>query len=270
MQTNLYPLINEMVKNQEVFAICTIVHSSGSTPRHIGSKMTVKANKEIAGSIGGGELEFRVINEALGCINSGKPKMVSYKMNDLANGDPGVCGGQLEIFIEPVKPVSKIVVIGAGHVGKALVKLAKWLGFYVILSDDREEYCNPDAVPDADDYIICPMVELPSRMQLTPNTFAILTTRGYKVDVLGVPALLDSEVGFIGIIGSKRRWLTCREALLSAGVDPIKVRTIHSPIGIELGAETPEEIALSIMAEIMMKKAGTRGNPMNFNTQNQK
>jgi len=266
MQTNIYPVINELINKQASFAICTIVQSSGSTPRHIGSKMTVNQNKEIFGSVGGGELEFRVINEAIECINTGKPKLLSYKMNDLADGDPGICGGQLEIFVEPIKPITKIVVIGGGHVGKALVKLAKWLGFIVVLSDDREEFCNPISVPDADAYVPCNMAELPSKIDLNSNTYIILTTRGVRIDVPGLPALLETNARYIGIIGSKRRWITCKEELLAAGVGSDKVASIHSPIGINIAAETPEEIAMSIMAEILMHKAGTTGDLMDINS----
>jgi xanthine dehydrogenase accessory factor len=207
-------------------------------------------------------VESRVIQEALASLKDGTPRILPYSMVDPQRGDPGVCGGQLEVFVEPILPANLLVVIGGGHVGKAVAHLAHWLGFRVAISDDRPEFCAPEAVPDADAYYPVPMAELPEQMEVTPWTYLVLTTRGANVDIEGLPSLLDSPAAYIGIIGSRRRWETTRKGLLAAGISEDALARVHSPIGLELNAQTPEEIAVSIMAEILMLRDGGDGQPM--------
>jgi len=183
-------------------------------------------------------------------------------MSDPKRGDPGVCGGTVEVFVEPILPPTMIVVIGAGHVGKAVVHLAKWLGFRVAVSDDRPEFCNPEAVPGADAYYPLEMGKLPEQLKITKRTYIIITSRGASVDVQGLPGLLEAEPAYIGVIGSKRRWLTTVKGLKQKGVPEERITRVHSPMGLELNAETPEEIAVSIMAEILMLKDKGTGKPM--------
>jgi xanthine dehydrogenase accessory factor len=173
-----------------------------------------------------------------------------------------VCGGQVEVFVEPILPPARIVVIGAGHVGKAVAHLAKWLGFRVAVSDDRAAFCNPVAVPDADEFYPVALAELPQKLNINRQTYLVLTTRGVTVDVPGLPALLETPAAYIGVIGSRRRWATTLKELKKRGLDKKKLASIHSPIGLELNAETPEEIAVSIMAEIIMLRNSGSGEPM--------
>ena len=179
-----------------------------------------------------------------------------------SRGDPGVCGGQVEVFVEPILPPPLLVVIGAGHVGKAVVHLAKWLGFRVAVCDDRAEFCTPEVTPDADAYYPVTMDKLPDQIKIDKRAILILTTRGSSVDGAGIAPLLDSAASYIGVIGSRRRWATTVKALREKGISEEKIARVHSPIGLELQAETPEEIAISILAEVMMVKARATGMPM--------
>jgi xanthine dehydrogenase accessory factor len=248
----IYEALAELERNNGAGALCTIVRSVGSTPRHVGSKMLVYPDGRIVGTVGGGEMESRVIAEALDAIRDGKPRNLEYSMADPQRGDPGVCGGQLEVFVDPIQPNPTLVVVGAGHVGRAVAHLAHWLGFRVVVTDDRPEFCTPEAVPEADAYYPVPLAELPGEFDITPWTYIVMTTRGVDVDVKGLPGLLDSPAAYIGVIGSQRRWKTARDQLLEGGVPGEKIDRVHSPIGLELHAETPEEIAISIIAEIIM------------------
>ncbi len=259
---SIYRAIVELEERNEPGALCTIVSSKGSTPRRTTSKMLVYPDGSIAGTVGGGELENRVIREAREVILSGHPRLLEYSMTDPKRGDPGVCGGQLEIYVEPIHPKPVLVVLGAGHVGKAVVHLAKWLGFRVVVSDDRIEFCNPEATPGGDEYLAVPMEELPNHIKVTPWTYLVLTTRGSNVDVLGLPALLKTPAAYIGVIGSRRRWTVTRTQLLAAGISEAELARVRSPMGLELNAETPEEIAMSIMAEIIMLRQGGDGRVM--------
>jgi len=259
---SIYQALSKIEKNNESAALCTVVKSEGSTPRHVGSKMLVYPDSKFIGTVGGGELESRVIKAAMESINSGKAQNLSYTMADPSRGDPGVCGGTVEVFVEPILPPAMIVIIGGGHVGKAVVHLAKWLGFRVAVSDDRAEFCNPESVPGADAYYPVPMGKLTEHLNVTRQTYLVITSRGSSIDAQGLPSLLDSGAAYIGVIGSKRRWLTTVKALKERGISEEKIARAHSPMGIELNAETPEEIAVSIMAEILMLRDKGTGKMM--------
>jgi xanthine dehydrogenase accessory factor len=262
MAISVYQALLELEEANQAAAFCTIVRSQGSTPRGVGSKMLVYPDGSIIGTVGGGEVENRVIEEALASLEDGMPRVLPYSMVDPERGDPGVCGGQLEVFVEPILPPPLLLLVGGGHVGKAVAHLAHWLGFRVAVSDDRPEFCTPEAIPDADTYYPVLMAELPDRITITPWTYLVLTTRGSDVDIEGLPALLETPAAYIGVIGSRRRWEMTRKGLIASGIDEKLLARVHSPIGIELNAETPEEIAVSIMAEILMLRDGGDGQRM--------
>ncbi len=259
---SLYQDIAILEKSGKAGAICTIIKTSGSTPRHEGSRLLYYADGSMKGTVGGGEVENRVIEEAKAAIQDGKIRLLSYSMVDPQRGDPGICGGQLEVYIEPILPKPTLLIIGGGHVGKALAHLGKWLNFRIVISDDREEFCNPEYNPDGDVFLPTDMALLPEKMAIDAYTYIVLTTRGSEVDVAGLPALLKTENAFLGPIGSKRRWALTRKQLMEKGISDEQLKLIHSPIGLELQAETPEEIAVSIMAEILMMRNNANGKHM--------
>ena len=262
MSKSIYQALGELEQNNESAALCTVVKSEGSTPRHVGSKMLVYPDGNFIGTIGGGDLEHRVLDEAWMAIADGQARHLHYNMSDPSRGDPGVCGGTVEVFVEPILPAPMVIVVGAGHVGKAVAHLAKWLGFRVAVSDDRAEFCTPEVVPEADAYYPVPMEKLTEHVKVTRQTYLVLTTRGSNVDAAGLGPLLETEAGYIGVIGSKRRWLETVKALKEQGVPAEKIARVHSPIGLELQAETPEEIAVSILAEILMIRNKGTGKEM--------
>jgi len=258
----IYQALAQIESSGESAALCTVVKSEGSTPRHVGSKMLVYPDGHFIGTVGGGDLEHRVMDEARMAMSDGAARLLHYNMADPSRGDPGVCGGQVEVFVESILPPPTVVVIGTGHVGKAVAHLAKWLGFRVAVSDDRPEFCTKEAVPDADAFFPCPMEDLPSQMKIDRRSFLVLTTRGSSVDAAGMPALLETPASYIGVIGSRRRWATTVKELQARGVTTDRIARVHSPMGLELRAETPEEIAVSIMAEILMVRDKGTGKSM--------
>lgn len=246
----------------EPIVLATIIRARGSVPRHAGSKMLIYEDGRISGTIGGGEMEARVVQEAVSALDDGQPRVVPYSLVDPASGDPGVCGGEVEIYIEPYQPVTTIFVIGCGHVGRAVVKLAKWLGFRVVANDDREELATPEQTPDADIYLPGSIEKALVEFNVTGNTYIVLVTRNVLLDRQILPHLVDTRATYIGIIGSRRRWEETKRLLREDGLDEEQIQRFHSPIGLELQAETPEEIALSIMAEIVMFRHGGSGKRM--------
>lgn len=259
---SIYKALVDIEKNHQSASLCTVVNTRGSTPRHTASKMLVYKDGHIIGTVGGGELENRIRKEALEAMVDGKPRFLSYKMNDPASGDAGVCGGQVEVYVEPIVPAHTIVIVGGGHVGKAVAHLAKWLGYWVVITDDRAEFCTLAENPDADQFFAIPMADLPSCMEITPRTVVILTTRGSQVDAAGLPSLLETQAGYIGVIGSRKRWAETCKLLNEMGITDEQLKRVHSPIGLGIGAETPEEIAVSILAEVLMSVNNGSGKQM--------
>jgi len=255
----VYQALAELPRTGTSAALCTIITSQGSTPRKAGAKMLVYEDGSIVGTIGGGEIEGRVIQEAVNAIQTGESRIRSYDLIDPQQGDPGVCGGTLDVFIEPLTQPPDLVVVGGGHVGRAVVFLAKWLGFRVILSDDREQYCTPDYAPEADEYIHCKLEELPDRYPFSADTAVVLATRNNQVDIRGLPEILAAPSSYIGVISSRRRWKLTRDELIQAGITENDLDSIHAPIGLDINADTPEEIALSILAEVIQSIRGGSG-----------
>ncbi len=241
----------ELQNRGDACALCTVIRTSGSVPRHAGAKMLVDASGAVrAGSVGGGEMENRVAAAAARVIQTGGTAVLRFELGDPKQGDPGVCGGVAEVFVEALTGAPILLIIGAGHVGRALIRAGKLLGFRVVICDDRAELATPEQAPGADRYIAGDIAGQLDATVLTPDTYCALVTRSYPLDVALLPSLLKSPVRYIGVMGSERRWRTAGKALTDAGLDPALLTRVHAPIGIELNAETPEEIAISVMAEI--------------------
>lgn len=248
-------------------ALATVIETSGSMPRHAGSKMLVYADGRSVGTVGGGAMEALVIKAALASLSDGQTRLETYKLNNLEDGDPGICGGTARIFIEPIGAAPSLLVIGGGHVGKALAELGKWMGYRVILSDDRAEFANEAYLPGMDEYVVCKPADVVTTLNITAQTYIAAVTRGLPVDIHLLPALLATTAPYIGLIGSRRRWAITMKALQEQhGISSEQLARIHAPIGLELEAETPKEIALSILAEITMLRRGGTGKPMQWMT----
>ena len=242
-------------------ASATVVDTSRSVPRRAGAKMLVFRDGSISGTVGGGEMEARVVDEAVAALTDGRCRLLSYRLVDPGRGDPGVCGGDVQIFVEPHMPKPTVIVMGYGHVGRAVAQLAGWLGFRVVASDDRPMATgdSPDSeVPGSDwgdgvpdELIIGTVDKLLQGRTFDQDVSVVLVTRNVDVDAAALPALLATDAGYVGVMGSERRWATTRARLEAEGIDPAALDRVHAPIGIEVGAETPEEIALSIMAEVI-------------------
>lgn len=251
---DILTILADAVQEGKLAALCTIVNSTGAVPRHSGSKMLVFSSGQTYGTVGGGEVEKLVYDAALTSLQDGKTRFINYDLVDVEKGDPGICGGSLSVYIEPYLRDPTVLVIGAGHVGKAVVHLASWLGFRVVVSDDREKLCTPDEIPGADQYLAVPIENLTKHIEIGTNTYLVLVTRGVDVDVAGLPLLLETPAPYIGLIGSDRRWQHTQQKLRDAGVSEASVQRIKSPIGLDIHAETPREIALSILSEIILQR----------------
>lgn len=246
-------------------ALATVIETQGSMPRHAGSKMVIYEDGRIVGTVGGGAMESLVIKAGQAALDDGQSRLETYSLNNLEDGDPGICGGTARIFIEPIGSAPMLLVIGGGHVGKALAELGKWAGYRTVISDDRPEYCHPEYLPGMDDYIVAPPADVVEHVAINRQTYIAAVTRGLPIDIHLIPALLRTDAPYIGLIGSRRRWAITVKALKDeAGLSEAELARVRAPIGLELEAETPKEIALSILAEIVMVRRGGTGKPMHW------
>ena len=252
---SIYEELAAAEKAGKPVAFCTVVETNGSVPRHAGSKMLVYEDGSFSGTVGGGGVEELVLQSALVALKDGEPKLISYSLNQADSGAVGLCGGEMKIYVEPILQPTTLIVVGAGHVGREVVRLAKWLNYRVFLSDDRTEYCNEATVPNADAYFPIAMEDIPAQVKITPQTLLILVTRGSEVDVKGLPNLLKTSASYIGLIGSRKRWQHTRQKLIESGLSEDQINRVTCPIGLDIGAETPQEIAVSIIAEIIKFRA---------------
>lgn len=170
--------------------------------------------------------------------------------------------GATSIYLEVVESRPVFLVVGAGHVGRAVARLAKFLGFQVAVIDDREEFANPELIPDADQVICDDFARALDAFPMNGNTYVVLVTRGHKQDELSLRHCLNRGAAYLGMIGSRRRSATVIEHLLAEGFALEELAKVRTPIGLEIGAESPEEIAVSILAEVIMLRNGGRGGPM--------
>ncbi|MDJ0752738.1 MAG: XdhC family protein [Ardenticatenaceae bacterium] len=260
-----YAIMQELMAAQgagEPLVLATIVKARGSVPRHIGTKMLIYGDGRSSGTIGGGEMEARVRKEAETAMQNGQATSLTYSLVDPERGDPGVCGGEVEIFIEPYLAMATVFIVGCGHVGKAVADLAHWLGYRVVVTDDREELATPTHIPHADIHLPGTIDNALAQYAVTSSTFVVVVTRNVLVDRKILPHLITTPAPYIGVMGSRRRWETTLTMLREDGLSDEDISRLHCPLGLELNAESPEEIAVSIMAEVIMLRRHGHGGRM--------
>jgi len=252
--------LSDAVQNGQPVVLATIVATNRSVPRHAGTKMLVYPDGRLTGTVGGGEMESRVIEEARAAFGSRRPQLLDYALLDPARGDPGVCGGEVQIYLEPYMPAHTILVVGGGHVGRAIVDLADWLGYRTVVIDDRPERMTEAEMPNAGQRLVGSMTDVLADLAVTEDTSVAVVTRSVDKDAEAIPLLLDTPARYIGVMGSERRWREVQSKLAEAGLDPTRLERVHAPIGLDINAETLEEIAVSILSEIIrLRGASSEG-----------
>jgi xanthine dehydrogenase accessory factor len=258
-------IFEELVQAQHrgrTVALATVINTSRSAPRHASAKMLVFADGTQSGTVGGGEMESRVVEEALAALGERRPRTLSYDLIDPSRGDPGVCGGTVELYIEPHFPRPQLIVVGCGHVGAAVIDLGHWLGFEVIATDEREDPHFDDAIANADQFVSGPIESFLDAVAVRPDAAIVVVSRNMSVDLAAIPKLIETDADYIGVMGSRRRWRTTKKRLAELGVSAADLDRLHAPIGLELNAETPEQIAVSILAQVVAHSRGGDGKAM--------
>jgi xanthine dehydrogenase accessory factor len=252
---NIFEKVLEVQTCHKASALVTVIKTEGSTPRNAGSKMIVLANGEIIGSVGGASVEALVVDKAKECIKSGKCLIDSHNLNDPLNKDTGmICDGMMEFFIEPLSTQNHLFIFGAGHVGLALARLACQVGFEYTVIDDREEFANRDRFPDAGEIVVNNMGKYADELECHPSDFIAIMTRGHMNDYEVIKGIIQKPYRYLGMIGSISKRNEIYSRLRETGITDDLLKEVHSPIGLNIHGETPEEIAVSIVAEMIKVK----------------
>ncbi|HVQ14666.1 MAG TPA: XdhC/CoxI family protein [Vicinamibacterales bacterium] len=262
MNQEVFAALAEALERGEEVALVTIVAAHGSTPQRVGAKMLVYPDGRTVGTIGGGCYENDAFWKAREAITNRRPVNVKYELNDDFAQETGlVCGGQMEVFIEPVEASPDVYVFGAGHVGYFVAKLAHEVGFRVHVIDDREKFASSERFGDGIDVIVHDIPEWLAAHALPPTAYAVIVTRGHTHDLDALRALTVAPLRYLGLIGSKAKVRRIFDALVEEGTAPQMLQGVHAPIGLDIGAITPQEIAVSIVAQLIAAKHGKISDP---------
>ena len=253
----MFAAVADALDRGEPAALVTIVATTGSTPQRVGAKMLVFGDGRMVGTIGGGCYENDAFWKAREAITARKPQLVHYELSDDFAQETGlICGGQMDVYIEPIEPSPELYVIGAGHVGTHLAQLAQEVGFHVHIVDDREKFANRDRFPAATEVLAEDIPAWLARTNLTPHAYVVIVTRGHTNDLEALRALAPRDLRYLGLIGSRAKVARIYDALRADGMPVEHLKKVHAPIGLDIGAVTPQEIAVSILAELIAVKHG--------------
>ena len=255
---DLYQEIVKLRQDGRRGALATITSVLGSIPSFNTAKMLVRDDGSIVGTIGGGCVEAEVWQAAREVMEQEKPRTLTFNLNQNPKYDTGlVCGGTLEIFVEPVLPVPVLYLFGAGHVAMNTYKVARIAGFDVVVIDDRDAYANRERFPEAREVIAEDFEQVMSRLQLNESSYVLAVTRGHRDDMKVLRWAVQTPARYVGMIGSKRKTLAIYKELENEGMDPALFERVMAPVGVEVGAVTPEEIAVAIVAEMIAFRRNT-------------
>jgi xanthine dehydrogenase accessory factor len=242
-------------------ALATIVEVRGSIPSYESAKMLVREDGSIAGTIGGGCVEAEVWNAAREVIETEKPKRLNFNLGQDAAYDNGlICGGQLEVFVEPVLPVPHAFIFGAGHISKGLSRVATLAGFATVIVDNRESFANAERFPEATAIHAAEYEEVFPRLPINETSYLIIVTRGHRDDMRVLKLAVATPARYIAMIGSKRKVLNVARELEKEGIPRAALERIHAPMGLDIGAISPEEIAISVAAEMIAVRRNAGSN----------
>jgi len=257
MNREVFAAVADALERGEPAALVTIVSTTGSTPQRVGAKMLVFGDGRIVGTIGGGCYENDAFGKAREAIASRAPQLVHYELSDDFAQETGlICGGQMDVYIEPIEPSPELYIIGGGHVGFHLARVAHEVGFRVHVIGDREKFANAERFPTAVEVIVDDIPSWIARVSLPAHAYAVIVTRGHTNDLEALRALAPRELRYLGLIGSRAKVARIYDALVADRIPAGTLKRVNAPIGLDIGAVTPQEIAVSILAELIAVKHG--------------
>ncbi len=254
MEIDIYQEVARLKSEGEEAAMVTLIAASGSTPRGEGAKMLVLSDGSIKGTIGGGSVEREVVGAALEVLRKGKPARFKYELKKPDEGVGMICGGDVEVFIEPILQAPSVFIFGAGHIAFSLSKMADMAGYRVTVIDDRPGFACQERFPEAEKLVSTDFGSSFEQLRIDKQSFIVIVTYGHKNDQAVLEGALKTPALYIGMIGSKTKNRAVYENLKARGVTEDQLSRVHAPIGLHINAHTPEEIAVAILAEMIQVK----------------
>lgn len=252
MASNVYEAIAELLRSGKKGAVITLIETVGSTPRKAGAKMLVTEDGRLVGTVGGGCVEADLVAYARQAMREGKVLVREVDLTAKSRDENDMlCGGKMKALIEPIRPEEKVIIFGGGHISRALHDILALLEFHITITDDRPQFANPERFPKAQNIIAAPFEEQFSRLNVDPTTAIIIVTRGHSYDEYCMEEALKTNAGFIALVGSRTKYAVFRKNLREKGFTDEQLNRVLCPAGLAIGAETPEEIAVSIAAQLV-------------------
>ncbi len=242
-------------KANEPLVLATVIESLGSAPREAGARMLIKADGTTVGTVGGGAIEKLVIDEGVKLMHTATPKIIKHTLKDIGMA----CGGGMSVFLEPINPVPQLFIFGAGHIGNVLSQVAKMMDFNVTVVDNRAEFADAEKLPWADGVVADEYSQAIKGLSFTPSTYIVILTHKHAHDFEVLEQCIKQPHCYVGMIGSKKKVATCMKQLREQGVGDDVIDSIHAPVGIDIAANTPAEIAVSIAAELVQVRNAQGG-----------
>jgi xanthine dehydrogenase accessory factor len=259
IEDRIYTEILRLRSYGQLAAFATVIRTKGSTPGKPLFKMLIYSNGKMLGTIGGGSTEAKIISEALNVIKNQKTKISNFELNGHVEKnlkESPICGGKVEVLIEPIIIKPTIYIMGAGHVGQALAKIGKTTGFRIVILDDREEFANHNWIPEADEIHLVDFGKIEDKIKINQYSYVVIVTKGHIHDKVVLKTIIKSQAKYIGMIGSNKKVKEIFQRLTDEGIDKELLNQVYAPIGLNIGAQTPSEIAISVLAEIVAKHRG--------------
>jgi len=250
----LYNKILDSIGRNNPCVMATVVSSSGSSPRKVGAKIVINKDGSICGTIGGGAMEKLVIADALSALKKHRSFLKTYHLDKKSGLQ--FCGGKVDIFFEIFEPKRQLIIAGAGHIGLALSFIAKLLDFKIVIVDNRRDFANSKRFPHADKIVCCPYKEAFKKIRIDSNAYIVIVTHGHLHDGECLKEALRTQAGYIGMIGSRSKIKILFDMLLKEGCKKAQLDKVHTPVGLDIGAETPQEIAVAIAGELVQVYRG--------------
>ncbi|OGU14051.1 MAG: dehydrogenase [Geobacteraceae bacterium GWC2_53_11] len=247
----LYEEMVRLTRSGTPYVVATVVANSGSSPRKAGAKMLVRSDGSSVGTVGGGRVESETIVASLQALSTCEPRTLEFVLTEEYGF---ACGGRMSVFVEPQGSRSLLVMFGAGHVGRAVTRFAHDCGFRVVVVDERPECAVDQLLPGADEIHCCPVTDAFERLKLEPEHSVIIATTGHLHDFAAVRGSLATAAGFIGLLGSRRKKEALMLTLTEEDYAADQRERVISPVGLDIGAQTPEEIAVSIVAQLIQRR----------------
>lgn len=254
----MYELIlskmNEEIHNGNKVVLAIITEVDGSSPGKQGSILAYFSNGSIIGTVGGGILEYDIIKKCKESLENGEDINFDYNLTKNSEDTPMQCGGKVKGYIKVFKPRPKLLIIGGGHIGYSLYNISNTLDFYTIIVDDREEFANKDRFKNANKVYSGNIESILENINIDENTYVVITTRGYEKDLESLRCIINKKAGYIGMIGSLKKWTTLKSTLINEGVSEKLLNSVYAPVGLNISSNDVNEIAFGIMAELLLVK----------------